>query len=167
MQLALDGHKYYLQKEVAEDGDWGFIKLNRKNMDDVFLVDGYLNPTYHRIMSGGNTKICHHDGWDDPKCDQDSAWRHAIAIKNGRMICRGLSESQAGVTMKNLWLDSRGKPGPNGYMKELYVCTVSVKPKRVLYLRASDPRFRAKFYVRFMYLIRFSSFPYRRSYNSP
>jgi hypothetical protein len=117
--MALDGHKYYLQKEVAEDGDWGFIKLNRKNMDDVFLVDGYLNPTYHRIMSGGNTKICHHDGWDDPKCDQDSAWRHAIAIKNGRMICRGLSESQAGVTMKNLWLDSRGKPGPNGYMKRI------------------------------------------------
>jgi hypothetical protein len=117
--MAMDGHKYYLQKEVAVDGDWSFMKCNRKNMEDVFLVDGCLNPTYHRVMPGGHTKICHHDGWNDPKYIHDSAWRHAIAIKNGRLMCHGLSTSHGGVTIKNLWLDAHGVPGPKGYMKRI------------------------------------------------
>ena len=48
----------------------------------------------------------------------ESDWRHAVAVRNGRVYCNGLGE-RGELASRILWLDAQGRPGKYGYMKQI------------------------------------------------
>ena len=50
---------------------------------------------------------------------KESDWRHAVAVRNGRVLCNGLGP-EGELASEILWLDPQGRPGKFGYMKKIY-----------------------------------------------
>jgi hypothetical protein len=124
MRMYDPGH--ILMKVPVVDGACSSLVHNSNTQDGtgkkaLFFVDGTLAKTFMRVgrdfRAGGVPHTQY--GFDDPTLQRDTMWRHEIAIKGDRMFCPGFPDN--GVTLRNLWLDSTGKPRPDGYgyMKRL------------------------------------------------
>ena len=80
-----------------------------------FLVDGILNTVY-KIKGARRDRRIVQEGAEAAYVR--SEWRHAVAVRNGRVFCTGLGEGGERAS-KVLWLDLEGKPGEFGYMKDI------------------------------------------------
>ncbi len=75
-----------------------------------FLVDGILNTVYK--IKGAQGAPVEQEGAEAAYVESD--WRHAVAVRNGRVFCNGLGEGGE-LASEVLWLDPEGKPGEFGY----------------------------------------------------
>ena len=88
--------------------------------DGSFLVDGILNTVYK--IKGSRRKIMQ-EGAEAAYVESD--WRHAVAVRNGRVFDNHLGGELAS---KVLWLDPEGKPGEYGYMQKIALRVYRVAP---------------------------------------
>ena len=86
--------------------------------DGSFLVDGTLNTVYkiQRARRDRRDREIVQEGAEAAYVE--SEWRHAVAVRNGRVFCTGLGQ-RGELASKVLWLDPEGKPGEFGYMKDI------------------------------------------------
>jgi len=107
--------RFTLVKMSMENG--GCAALLSNDRRDMFIVDGYLNRGYSHIRRHGRAHRLFHKTNEDGDPDPES-WRHTVAIRNGRVFCKGVHAS--GIAVQNLWLNGNGQPDVDrGYMHSI------------------------------------------------
>ena len=107
--LAMTQTPYRLEECAVVDGCCAELLCG----DCDFLVDGNLNPRYIDFPTGD--ELFQEDHWVP---QNDSSWRHTIAVRAGLLFCPGADDS--GITTQNLWMSADGLPDPTrGYMSRI------------------------------------------------
>ena len=121
-------HCDVVRRTVLQAGyDFNKLNLNQVNLTKEFKIgdfflDGVLNDSFVKVERGKKRKYLTDETDSTLPYNNESNWRHSIAVSNGRIL-----EKEFDMSSRWLWLDNENKADTSkGYMykvlKVYHIC---------------------------------------------
>ena len=112
VKRVLNSQNFHMHKVDLKSVD--LRSLFRKDGD--YLVDGVLNDTFIKVHKGEEIRTWNDVDDESSPFDNESRWRHSIAVSNGRIL-----EKEFRISARWLHLDENNNPDQNkGYMYKIF-----------------------------------------------